>query len=92
MFDTLDTGLETPPSYTFADRTYRTRRALRRFLATLTPGQLAQTEVMVDDDTYVVFYPVLPVNRPRHFDTGENAGGSKAAGELAFSLEEVAVA
>jgi len=73
MFE-LDKTLElNHPTLTWIDRTYRTERGLRRFLATLTQAQLAEAEVMVDDDTFVVFYPVaLPVKKSHpivfHFD------------------------
>jgi 23S rRNA A2030 N6-methylase RlmJ len=57
---------------TFVDKTYNTKSGLKKFLATLTPAQLAQAQVLVDDDTYVVFYPVVKTKRVRaHFDTGE---------------------
>ncbi len=94
MFETLNSELVNPPSFTYADRTYRTRRSLRRFLATLTPAQLAHTEVMVDDENFVVFYPVISGNQARHFDTGENSGFSQEEPETldeVFALEGVAV-
>ncbi len=43
----------------YGDRTYRTEHELNRFLSTLTEAQLAETEVLVDDETFVVFYPLL---------------------------------
>jgi hypothetical protein len=59
---------------TFVDKTYNTKSGLKKFLATLTPSQLAQAQVLVDDDNYVVFYPVVAkAKRVRpHFDTGTN--------------------
>lgn len=57
----------------YVDRTFRVETELKRFLATLSAEQLAETEVMVDDDTFVVFYPVavsVEVRRSGfHFDT-----------------------
>jgi 23S rRNA A2030 N6-methylase RlmJ len=59
-------------SMTFVDKTYSTKSGLKKFLSTLTPSQLAQAQVLVDDDTYVVFYPVVKTKRSRaHFDTGD---------------------
>jgi hypothetical protein len=43
----------------FGDRTFRAEFEVERFLATLTEAQLAEAEVLVDDDTFVVFYPIL---------------------------------
>ena len=55
----------------FDDRTYRTEAELTRFLNTLTEAQLAEAEIIVDDDTFVVFYPLLPkvAHSGFHFDT-----------------------
>ncbi|MEI6046490.1 MAG: hypothetical protein WCS37_19235 [Chloroflexota bacterium] len=75
MFE-LDKTLD-QTTLTWVDRTYRTERGLRRFLATLTPAQLTEA----DDDTFVVFYPVvLPVKKISpattfHFDL---TGGSES--------------
>lgn len=69
MNQTLDTNEKT---LTWVDRTYRTERGLRKFLATLNPAQLQEAEILVDDETFVVFYPVeVPAqkaNSPFHFD------------------------
>jgi hypothetical protein len=79
MFE-LDETLElNETTLTWVDRTYRTERGLRRFLATLTPAQLAEAEVLVDDNTFVVFYPVvMPVKKAGrevvfHFDLTEGS-------------------
>lgn len=56
----------------YTDQTFYSERELNRFLTTLSESQLAETEVMVDDDTFVVFYPVLAPRLGRsgyHFDT-----------------------
>lgn len=58
----------------WADKTCISKRSLRRFLATLTPAQLAQAEVIVDDDSFTVFYPILAGTTAAsgaHFDGGE---------------------
>jgi hypothetical protein len=68
-----NTGLE------FADRTFQTKKALARFLKTLTPAQLANTEVLVDDELFVVFYPLNGAKPARHFDTGEPDKASNTA-------------
>jgi hypothetical protein len=44
----------------YGDRTFRAEYEVERFLATLTEAQLAEAEVLVDDNSYVVFYPLLP--------------------------------
>lgn len=51
--------LETDVLVEFGDRTFRAEFEVERFLATLTEAQLAEAEVLVDDDTFVVFYPLL---------------------------------
>ena len=63
--------LDQTVSVEFDDRTYQTEAELRRFLTTLTDAQLAATEVIVDDDSFVVFYPLLPKvgSSGYHFDT-----------------------
>ncbi|NWJ95488.1 MAG: hypothetical protein HXX20_06850 [Chloroflexi bacterium] len=77
MFE-LDKTLD-QTTLTWIDRTYRTEQGLRRFLATLTPAQLAEAEVLVDDDTFVVFYPVVVAVKkagrqtPFHFDLTEGS-------------------
>jgi len=61
----------------FADGTFATEEELVKFLKTLTETQLRDTEVLEDDGTFVVFYPLLPKKvatspKPRsgyHFDT-----------------------
>src|SRR4051794_21682505 len=62
----------------FSDCTFATEEELAKFLKTLTETQLRDTEVLEDDDTFVVFYPLLPKKvansrkTPRsgyHFDT-----------------------
>ena len=58
MFELNETLELNETTLTWVDRTYRTERGLRRFLATLTEAQLEQAEILVDDDTFVVFYPV----------------------------------
>jgi hypothetical protein len=87
MFE-LDKTLElNETTLTWVDRTYRTERGLRRFLATLTPAQLAEAEVLVDDDTFVVFYPiVMPVKKVGrevvfHFDLTEGSESCPLAQE-----------
>lgn len=62
---------------TWADRTCVSKRSLNRFLATLTPVQLAQAEVIVDDNSYIVFYPVLTstTSNGAHFDEGLSPDG-----------------
>jgi hypothetical protein len=70
--------LETLVDVEFTDCTFTTEEELVKFLKTLTETQLRDTEVLEDDDTFVVFYPLLPVKvatsrkTPRsgyHFDT-----------------------
>jgi hypothetical protein len=63
MFDVKETR-----ALVFADRTYKTEVEVNRFLKTLTPEQLDRAEVMVDDDTFVVFYPRL--RQPAAFKSG----------------------
>lgn len=67
------TMLDVKEMLVFTDRTYKTEYELKRFLSTLTESQLAHTEVIADDDTFVVFYPRLrqPAVRKSgfHFDT-----------------------
>lgn len=58
MFELNETLELNETTLTWVDRTYRTERGLRRFLATLTEAQLEEAEILVDDDTFVVFYPV----------------------------------
>ena len=41
-----------------ADRTFNNKRALNRFLKTLTPAQIVETQIMVDDEMFVVFFPI----------------------------------
>lgn len=62
----------------FADCSFDTEEELVKFLKTLTETQLRDTEVLGDDDAFVVFYPLLPekVGTSRktpqsgyHFDT-----------------------
>jgi len=58
---------------TWADRTCVSKRSLKRFLATLTPTQLAHAEVVVDEESYIVFYPILTqqvASGGPHFDDG----------------------
>jgi hypothetical protein len=80
--------VETTEEFTFADRTYRSKRALSRFLKTLTPAQLVHTEILVDDDTFVVFFPVMPKPAGPHFDTGESHSDSPVPSGEAFGLVE----
>jgi hypothetical protein len=86
MFEPIETELMAVTEVVFADRTYRSKRALSRFLATLSPSQLAQTEVLVDDDTFVVFYPLLDERNNRHFDTSDSRG-SRSASKPTLSQE-----
>jgi len=86
MFEPKEIELVAVTEVVFTDRTYRTKRALSRFLATLSPSQLAQTEVLVDDDTFVVFYPLLNERINRHFDTSDSPA-SRSASELGLSQE-----
>ncbi len=44
----------------YGDRTFYAEYEVQRFLATLTEAQQAEAEVLVDDESYVVFYPLLP--------------------------------
>lgn len=69
---------ETLVDVEFADCTFATEEELVKFLKTLTETQLRDTEVLEDDNTFVVFYPLLPEKvdtsrkTPRsgyHFDT-----------------------
>lgn len=62
----------------FGDCTFGTEEDLVKFLKTLTETQLRDTEVLEDDDTFVVFYPLVTKRvdtsrkTPRsgyHFDT-----------------------
>lgn len=82
MFELNETLELNEMTMTWNDRTYRTERGLRRFLATLSEAQLAEAEIMVDDDTFVVFYPVLvPVRKEGpdsafHFDLSDHSEGS----------------
>ncbi len=75
IFEEKDTmfELETHVSTEFADKTYSTEAELASFLATLTTAQLANTEIIVDEETYIVFYPLLPAKAAPvsgyHFDT-----------------------
>ena len=72
---------------TWADRTCISKRSLNRFLNTLTPSQLAQAEVIVDEDSYIVFYPVLNVGAVGpHFDEGLS-GGSPLEAETQPTLK-----
>ncbi len=86
MFEPIETELMAVTEVVFADRTYRSKRALSRFLATLSPSQLTQTEVLVDDDTFVVFYPLLNERTTRHFDTSDSPAG-RSASEPSLSQE-----
>lgn len=76
MFDLeLKTPEKTVEVQSWADRTCISKRSLKRFLATLTPAQLAQAEVIVDDDSFTVFYPILTGTTAAsgaHFDGGNN--------------------
>lgn len=81
MFELNETLELNEMTVTWVDRTYRTERGLRRFLATLTPAQLEEAEVLVDDDTFVVFYPVtVPARKAHrsvfHFDLNADSDGS----------------
>ncbi len=86
MFELNETLELNELTLTWVDRTYQTERGLRRFLATLTPEQLAEAEVLVDDDTFVVFYPVaVPATKTGpdgafHYDLGEDGTSRPAAG------------
>ncbi|HEX2911597.1 MAG TPA: hypothetical protein VH186_12375 [Chloroflexia bacterium] len=70
-----NTMLELDVVVEYGDQTYHTEYELQRFLATLTEAQLAETEVLVDDDSFVVFYPLMPActesvkSSGHHFDT-----------------------
>ncbi len=69
----METFEQVETAETWADRTCVSKRSLKRFLETLTPAQLAHANVMVDDDSYVVFYPILTsagVAAGSHFDDG----------------------
>ena len=69
----VETFEQSETAETWADRTCVSKRSLKRFLETLTPTQLAQANVMVDDDSYIVFYPILSsagVAVGSHFDDG----------------------
>lgn len=71
---------------TWADHTCVSKRSLKRFLESLTPAQLAQANVMVDDDSYVVFYPILNsagVAAGSHFDDG-----GLSADSLPYSIND----
>lgn len=70
--------LESLVEVEFADCTFDSEQELAKFLKTLTEAQLSETEVIADDDSFVVFYPLvrvqveLPRKAPRsgyHFDT-----------------------
>ncbi len=70
MFD-----LDTVVSLHYADRSFTSEAELQFFLLSLSQEQLAQTEVVQDDATFVVFYPQMPATtaiNPRrsghHFD------------------------
>ncbi len=80
MFEPKETELV--EKMTFADRTYRSKRALSKFLATLSPEQLVETDVMMDDGLYVVFYPVANKPVTRHFDTSDPTEGRSAGAKL----------
>ena len=78
----FDFDLESLVEVEFADCTFDSEQELAEFLKTLTEAQLRETEVIADDDTFVVFFPVMPVRvemprmpQPRrsgfHFDTDE---------------------
>ena len=92
MFELNETLELNEMTLTWVDRTYRTERGLRRFLATLSEAQLAEAEVMVDDDTFVVFYPVLVPARNAgpdsafHFDL--TLGDSDSCSQLGVSAEQ----
>ena len=70
--------LESLVEVEFADCTFDSEQELVKFLKTLTEAQLSEAEVITDDDSFVVFYPLvcvqveLPRKTPRsghHFDT-----------------------
>ena len=70
MFD-LDTAVST----SYADRTFTSEAELQVFLLTLSDEQLAGTEILQDDEAFVVFYPqpdstpaVTPRRSGYHFD------------------------
>jgi len=74
----FDLEFESLVDVEFTDCTFDTEEELVKFLRTLTETQLRDTEVLEDDDTFVVFYPLLPKKvdtsrkAPRsgyHFDT-----------------------
>src|SRR5690349_23701648 len=74
----FELDLESLVDVEFADATFDSEQELAMFLKTLTEAQLSQAEVIADDDTFVVFFPVMParVEMPRqaprsgfHFDT-----------------------
>jgi hypothetical protein len=74
-----------------ADRTFNNKRALNRFLKTLTPAQIIETQIMVDDEMFVVFFPVSATSSERHFDTGEVAGAASAKTPVVRARVEVTI-
>lgn len=75
-----DLELEPVLEVEYADCTVYSEQELVNFLATLSAAQLSDTQVLADDDSFVVFYPLqaVPVELPRltprsgyHFDTDE---------------------
>jgi hypothetical protein len=74
----FDLELEPVLEVEYADCTVYSEQELKNFLATLSEAQLSDTQVLADDDSFVVFYPLLEVSvelpgpAPRsgyHFDT-----------------------
>jgi hypothetical protein len=74
----FDLELESLVEVEFADHTFDSEQELAKFLETLTEAQLRDTEVLVDDGSFVVFFPLLvvPAELPGktshsgyHFDT-----------------------
>ncbi len=55
----FSSNLGNKPGLTWQDRTYKTESGLRRFLKTLSVEQLAEAEVLVDDSSFVVFFPIF---------------------------------
>lgn len=61
----------------YMEQTYQTEYEVEQFVASLSEAQRCDAQVIVDDDSFVVFYPVEvapQVTKPRgnyHFDTRE---------------------
>jgi hypothetical protein len=58
----FDLELEPALEVEYADCTVYSEQELGNFLATLTETQLRDTQVLVDDDSFVVFYPLVRVS------------------------------